>query len=70
MGLARMPSQRDMLEVRAEFGSMLAPGFLSSVMSERTTPNTKTRTVSFQNKHFRFIVAFIEYTSLLLRKLV
>lgn len=63
MGLARMPSQRDTLEVRAEFGSMLAPGLLSSVLSEHTDPNTKTSTVSFQHKHFRFIVAVIEYTS-------
>lgn len=50
-----------MTEVRSDFGSMLAPSLLSSALSEHTTPNTKTNTVSFHHKHFRFIVAFIEY---------
>lgn len=63
MGLARTPSQGDTLEVRADLGSMLAPGLLSPVLSERTAPNTKTNTMSFCHKHFRFIVAFIEYIS-------
>ena len=51
------------LEVRPELGSVLAARLLSSVLSDHTTPKTKTNTVSSYHKHCRFIVTLIEYIS-------
>jgi hypothetical protein len=50
-----------MMEVRPEFGSVLAPSLLPSVLCLKTTPNTSFNTVSFHHKHFRFIMPFTEY---------
>lgn len=49
------------LGARPELGSVLAARLLSTVLSDHATPNTRTNTVSFYHKPFRFIVTFVEY---------